>query len=58
MSRIPTWEWTVFGCPTVPIGCDKYMIRRVSLFVELVAATVDALCELETGIALVQVQES
>jgi len=27
MCRIPTWEWTVFGCQTVPIGCDKYVIR-------------------------------
>ena len=47
MCRIPTWEWTVFGCQTVPIGCDKYVIRSVSLFVHMVAAAVDALCELE-----------
>jgi len=43
MCRIPTWEWTVFGCQTVPIGCDKYVIRSVSLFVHMVAAAVDAL---------------
>jgi hypothetical protein len=47
MCRIPTWEWTVFGCQTVPIGCDKYVIRSVSLFVHMAAAAVDALCELE-----------
>ena len=47
MCRIPTWEWTVFGCQTVPIGCDKYVIRSVSLFVHMVAAAVDALCEQE-----------
>jgi hypothetical protein len=47
MCRIPTREWTVFGCQTVPIGCDKYVIRSVSLFVHMVAAAVDALCELE-----------
>jgi hypothetical protein len=27
MCRVPTWEWTVFGCQTVPSGCDKYVIR-------------------------------
>ena len=43
MSRIPTWEWTVFGCQTVPIGGDKYVIRSVSLFVHMVAAAVDTL---------------
>jgi len=48
MCCIPTWEWTVFGCQTVPIGCDKYVIRSVSLFIHMVAAAVDALCELET----------
>ena len=48
MCRIPTWEWTVFGCQTVPIGCDKYVIRSVSIFVHMVAAAVDALCELGT----------
>jgi len=32
MCCIPTWEWTVFGCQTVPIGCNKYMISSVSLF--------------------------
>jgi len=47
MCRISMWEWTVFGCQTVPIGCDKYVIRSVSLFVHMVAAAVDALCELE-----------
>jgi len=47
MCHIPTWEWTVFGCQTVPIGCDKYVIRSVSVFVHMVAAAVDALCELE-----------
>jgi len=30
MYRIPTWEWTVFGCQIVPIGCDKYVSRSVS----------------------------
>jgi len=34
MYCIPMWEWTVFGCQTVPIGCDKYVIRSVSLFVQ------------------------
>jgi len=43
LCRIPTWEWTVLGCQTVPIGCDKYVIRSVSLFVHMVAAAVDAL---------------
>jgi len=43
MCHIPTWEWTVFGCQTVPIGYDKYVIRSVSLFVHMVAAAVDAL---------------
>jgi len=47
MCRIPTWEGTVFGCQTVPIGCDKYVIRSVILFVHMVAAAVDALWELE-----------
>jgi len=47
MCCIPTWEWTVFGCQTVPIGCDKYMIHSVSLFVHMVAAVVDTLCKLE-----------
>jgi len=44
MCRIPTWQSIVFGCQTVPIGCDKYMIRSMSLFVHMVAAAVDALC--------------
>jgi len=22
----PNREWTLFGCQTVPIGCDNYMI--------------------------------
>ena len=43
MCRIPTLEWKVFGCQTVPIGCDKYVIRSVSLFVQIVPAAVDAL---------------
>jgi len=43
MCRIPTWEWSVFGCQTVPIGCDKYVIRSVSLFVHMGAAAVDTL---------------
>jgi len=47
MCRIPTWEWTVFGCQTVPIGCDKYVIRSMSVFVHMVAAAVDTPCELE-----------
>jgi hypothetical protein len=47
MCCIPTWEWTVFGCQTVPIGCDKYVIHSVSVFIHMVAAAVDALCELE-----------
>ena len=47
MCHIPTWEWTVFGCQAVPIGCDKDVIRSVSLFVHMVAAMVDAMCELE-----------
>jgi len=24
----------LFGCQTVPIGCDMYVIRSVSLFIE------------------------
>ena len=48
MRRIPTWEWIVFGYQTVPIGCDKYVIRSVSVFVHIVAAAVDALRKLET----------
>jgi len=52
MCRIPTWEWKVFVCQTVPIGCDKYVIRSVSLFVHMVAAAVDALCELEIEFGL------
>jgi hypothetical protein len=47
MWHIPTWEWTVFGCQTVPIGCDKYVIRSVSLVVHMLAAAVDALRELQ-----------
>ena len=35
MCCIPSREWTVFGCQTVPIGCDKYVIRSVSLFVQI-----------------------
>ena len=52
MCRIPTWEWKVYVCQTVPIGCDKYVIRSVSLFVHMVAAAVDALCELEIEFGL------
>jgi hypothetical protein len=33
----------LFGCQTVPIGRDKYVIRSVSLFVHMVAAAVDTL---------------
>jgi len=33
----------VFGCQTVPIGRDKYVIRSASLFVHMVAAAVDTL---------------
>jgi len=54
---IPTWEWslfdcqqsqlgearTAFGCQTVRIGCDMYVIRSVILFVHMVAAAVDTL---------------
>jgi len=43
MCRIHMWEWTVFGCQTVPTGCDKYVIRSVSLFVHIVAASVNTL---------------
>jgi len=43
MCRIPMWEWTVFACQTVPIGCDKYVIRSVSLFIHMVAAVVNGL---------------
>jgi hypothetical protein len=45
---IPTWEWTVFSCQTVPNGCDKYVIGSMSLLVHMAAAAVDPLCELET----------
>ena len=34
---------TVFGCLTVPIGYDKYVIHSVSLFIHMVAAAVDIL---------------
>ena len=34
---------SLFGCQTVPIGRDKYVIRSVSLFVHMVAAAVDTL---------------
>jgi len=34
---------TLFGCQTVPIGRDKYVIRLMSLFVHMVAAAVDTL---------------
>jgi hypothetical protein len=30
------------------MGCDKYVMCSVSIFVHLVAAAVDALCELAT----------
>jgi len=33
---------------SVPIGRDKYVIRLMSLFVHMVAALVDTLCELES----------
>jgi hypothetical protein len=33
----------VYGCQTVPIGFDKYMIRLMSLFICMVAAVVDTL---------------
>jgi hypothetical protein len=33
----------LFCCQTVPIGCDKYVIRLMSLFVHMVAAAVDTL---------------
>ena len=35
MGGIPSREWTVLGCQTVPIGCDKYVIRSMSLFVQI-----------------------
>ena len=44
----PHMGMDLFGCQTVPIGRDKYVICSVSLFVHMVAAAVDALCELET----------
>jgi len=47
MCCIPKWEWTLFGCQTVPIGCDKCVIRSGGSFVHMVAASVDALRELE-----------
>jgi hypothetical protein len=34
MRRIPMWELSLFGCRTVAIGCDKYVIRSVSIFVQ------------------------
>lgn len=34
MYRIPIWQWTVFGCQTVQIGCDKCVIRSVRIFVQ------------------------
>jgi len=34
---------SLFGCQTVPIGRDKYVIRSVSLFVHMVAAAVNTL---------------
>jgi hypothetical protein len=43
MCRIPTCEWTVFGSQTVPIGCDKYVILSVSIFVHMVAVAVNTL---------------
>ena len=36
----PRGNGRLFGCQTVPIGCDKYVIRSVSLFVHMVAAAV------------------
>jgi hypothetical protein len=35
MCRIPRREWTLFGCQTVTFECDKYVIRSVSLFVQI-----------------------
>jgi len=35
MCCIPLREYHVFGCQTVPIGCDKYLIRSVSLYVQI-----------------------
>jgi len=38
----------VFRYQIVPIWCDKYVIHSVSLFVHMVAAVVDTLCEMQT----------
>jgi hypothetical protein len=34
---------SLFGCQTVPIGRDKYVIHSVSLFIHMVAAAVNTL---------------
>ena len=39
---------SLYGCQRVPIGRDNYPIRLMSLFVHMVAAAVDTLCELES----------
>jgi len=71
ICRMPTWEWTVTWlsdspnwvrqgriCLSVPIGCDKCVIRSVSLFVHMVAAAVDTLSWRLIGVALVPGLES
>jgi hypothetical protein len=58
MCRIRTWEWTVFGCQTVPIGCDKSVICLVSIFIHMVAAGVNTLSAGVIGVTLVPGQES
>ena len=49
---------SLFGCQTVPIGRDKYVIRLMSLFVHMVATAVDTLSWRLIGVALVPGQES
>jgi len=42
------WDWMLFSCHTVSIGCSRYVICPVSLLVHMVAVSVDTHCELET----------
>lgn len=35
MCYIPIWEWMFDGWYTVPIGCAKYVIHWVSLFLQI-----------------------
>jgi len=47
ICHIPTGEWTIFGCQTVPIGCDQCVIRSQRILVLFAVGGVEALCELE-----------